>query len=241
MISRLQEEKINAIFFVIRINERIHQKLKITFEQICRLFKGKYIWKQIGIILTYPYDNISEKHKEKGKIIIQEVLNIAENEYKEIIRTQDQNNRVCDPNEKLVDNLNCFYVKIPEEGEYYDDNSIKEIKRIKSLVKYYPPITLVQSEFIVKKEISKDIKTAFERNGEESGVYSVLRENKGLAFGLGLGLIVSPLTVLGGLVAGGIVNKTVEVYDEEVIYWSTGRIEKNKINIRHQNLLGNEI
>ena len=41
--------------------------------------------------------------------------------------------------------------------------------------------------------------------------------------------------------AGGIANKTVEVYDEEVIYWSTGRIEKNKINIRHQNLLGNEI
>ena len=241
MISRLQEEKINAIFFVIRINERIHQKLKITFEQICRLFKGKYIWKQIGIILTYPYDNISEKHKEKGKIIIKEVLNIAENEYKEIIRTQDQNNRICDPNEKLVDNLNCFYVKIPEEGEYCDDYSIKEIKRIKSLVKYYPPITLVQSEFIVKKQIIKDIKTVIERNGEESGVYSVLRENKGLAFGLGLGLFVSPLTVLGGLVAGGIVNKTVEVYDEEVIYWSTGRIEKNKINIRHQNLLGNEI
>ena len=241
MISKLQEEKINAIFFVIRINERIHQKLKITFEQICRLFKGKYIWKQIGIILTYPYDNISEKHKEKGKIIIKEVLNIAENEYKEIIRTQDQNNRVCDPNEKLVDNLNSFYVKIPEEGEYYDDYSIKEIKRIKSLVKYYSPITLVQSEFIVKKEIIKDIKTAIERNGEESGVYSVLRENKGLAFGLGLGLFVSPLTVLGGLMAGGIANKTVEVYDEEVIYWSTGRIEKNKINIRHQNLLGNEI
>ena len=241
MISRLQEEKINAIFFVIKINERIHQKLKITFEQICRLFKGKYIWKQIGIILTYPYDNISEKHKEKGKIIIKEVLNIAENEYKEIIRTQDPNNRICDPNEKLVDNLNSFYVKIPEEGEYYDDNSIKEIKRIKSLVKYYPTITLVQSEFIVKKQIIKDIKTVIERNGEESGVYSVLRENKGLAFGLGLGLLVSPLTVLGGLVAGGIVNKTVEVYDEEVIYWSTGRIEKNKINIRHQNLLGNEI
>ena len=108
-------------------------------------------------------------------------------------------------------------------------------------MKYYPPITLVQSEFIVKKEIIKDIKNAIGRNGEESGVYSVLRENKGLAFGLGLGLIVSPLTVLGGLVAGGIVNKTVEVYDEEVIYWSTGRIEKNKINIRHQNLLGNEI
>ena len=241
MISKLQEEKINAIFFVIKINERIHQKLKITFEQICRLFKGKYIWKQIGIILTYPYDNISEKHKEKGKIIIQEVLNIAENEYKEIIRTQDQNNRVCDPNEKLVDNLNCFYVKIPEEGEYYDDYSIKEIKRIKSLVKYYPPITLVQSEFIVKKEIIKDIKTVIERNGEESGVYSVLREKKGLAFGLGLGLIVSPLTVLGGLVAGGIANKTVEVYDEEVIYWSTGRIEKNKINIINENILGNEI
>ena len=152
MISRLQEEKINAIFFVIKINERIHQKLKITFEQICRLFKGKYIWKQIGIILTYPYDNISEKYKEKGKIVIQEVLNIAENEYKEIIRTQDPNNRICDPNEKLVDNLNCFYVKIPEEGEYYDDYSIKEIKRIKSLVKYYPPITLVQSEFIIKKK-----------------------------------------------------------------------------------------
>ena len=241
MISKLQEEKINAIFFVIKINERIHQKLKITFEQTCRLFKGKYIWKQIGIILTYPYDNISEKYKEKGKIVIQEVLNIAENEYKEIIRTQDPNNRICDPNEKLVDNLICFYVKIPEEGEYYDDYSIKEIKRIKSLVKYYPTITLVQSEFIVKKQIIKDIKTVIERNGEESGVYSVLRENKGLAFGLGLGLIVSPLTVLGGLVAGGIVNKTVEVYDEEVIYWSTGRIEKNKINIRHQNLLGNEI
>ena len=241
MISRLQEEKINAIFFVIKINERIHQKLKITFEQICRLFKGKYIWKQIGIIFTHSYNNIKEEHKERGKKFIQEVLNIVENEYKEIIRTQDPNNRICDPNEKLVDNLNCFYIKIPEEGEYYDDYSIKEIKRIKSLVKYYPPITLVQSEFIVKKEIIKDIKTAVERNGEESGVYSVLRENKGLAFGLGLGLFVSPLTVLGGLVAGGIVNKTVEVYDEEVIYWSTGRIEKNKINIRHQNLLGNEI
>ena len=100
---------------------------------------------------------------------------------------------------------------------------------------------ILWTSLVIFWEIIKDIKTAIERNGEESGVYSVLRENKGLAFGLGLGLFVSPLTVLGGLVAGDIVNKTVEVYDEEVIYWSTGRIEKNKINIRHQNLLGNEI
>ena len=71
---------------------------------------------------------------------------------------------------------------------------------------------------------------------------SVLRSNGGLA-GLGLGLLSSPLSLLGGILAvrSGVVGEPLEVYDEEVIYWSTGRIEKNKINIRHQTILGNEI
>ena len=244
MISNLKNEKINAIFIVYNINERrLDQIMKLTIQQICRLFKGKYIWKQIGIIFTYSFDNISEKHKERGKELIKAILNTVENEYKEIIRTQDQNNKICDPNEKLVDTLNNFYIQIPEDDGPYDyKHSLEEINKIKNLVKYYPPITQVQSEFIVKKEIIKDIKTSISRDGEESVFPSILRSNRGLA-GLGLGLLSSPLSLLGGILAvrSGIVGDIVEVYDEEVIYWSTGRIEKNKINIRHQSLLGYEI
>ena len=244
MISNLQNEKINAIFIVSNINERrLDQSMKLTIQQICRLFKGKYIWKQIGIIFTYTLDNISEKQKERGKEIIKAILNTAENEYKEIIRTQDQNNKNCDPNEKLVDTLNYFYIQIPEEDESYDyKHSLEEINKIKNLVKYYPPITQVQSEFIVKKEIIKDKKATIARDGEESVFPSVLRSNGGLA-GFGLGLLSSPLSLLGGILAvrSGVVGEPLEVYDEEVIYWSTGRIEKNKINIRHQTILGNEI
>ena len=243
MISNLKNEKINAIFIVYNINERrLDQIMKLTIQQICRLFKGKYIWKQIGIIFTYSFDNISEKHKERGKELIKAILNTVENEYKEIIRTQDQNNKICDPNEKLVDTLNNFYIQIPEDDGPYDyKHSLEEINKIKNLVKYYPPITQVQSEFIVKKEIIKDIKTAIARDGEESVFPSILRSNRGLA--VGLGILSSPLSLLGGILAvgSGVVGEPVEIYDEEVIYWSTGKIEKKKINIRHQSLLGNEL
>ena len=41
---------------------------------------------------------------------MKKILETAENEYKEIIKNQNQNNKTCEPNEKIVKSLNCFYV-----------------------------------------------------------------------------------------------------------------------------------
>ena len=48
--------------------------------------------------------------------MMKKILEIAENEYKEIIKNQNQNNKTCDPNEKIVKSLNCFYVN-PKKKE----------------------------------------------------------------------------------------------------------------------------
>ena len=162
MIKTFKKEKINAIFIVLNGQIcRFDEGMKQMIREICKLFMGKYIWKQIGIIFTrYGYDE--EQHEEikmRAKNFVKEVLKTAEEEYKEIIKNQDENNKTCDPKEKIADTLKCFYVNAKRKRNgTYDSDTLKEIQKIKNLVKDYPPINKVQSKFIVKKDIIKDQK-----------------------------------------------------------------------------------
>ena len=162
MIKTFKKEKMNAIFIVLNGQIcRFDEGMKQMIREICKLFMGKYIWKQIGIIFTrYGYDE--EQHEEikmRAKNFVKEVLKTAEEEYKEIIKNQDQNNKTCDPNEKIANTLKCFFVNAKrKKNGTYDAETLKEIHKIKNLVKDYPPINKVQSKFIVKKEIKKDQK-----------------------------------------------------------------------------------
>lgn len=162
MIKTFKNEEMNAIFIVLNGQVcRFDEGMKQMIKEICKLFMGKYIWKQIGIIFT-RYGNDKEQQEEikmKGNNLVKEILEIAEEEYKEIIKKQDENDKKCDPNEKIVDTLKCFFVNAKrKENDLYDSETLIEIEKIKNLVKDYPPINKVQSKFIVKKEIIKDKK-----------------------------------------------------------------------------------
>ena len=160
MIETFKKEEMNAIFIV--LNGQIclfDEGMKQMIREICKLFMGKYIWKQIGIIFTrYGYDEKQhEEIKKQANNLVKEVLKEAEEEYKDIIKNQDQNNKTCDPNEKIVETLKCFFVNAKrKENDTYDSETLNVIQKIKNLVKDYPPINKIQSKFIVKKEIIKD-------------------------------------------------------------------------------------
>jgi len=85
-------------------------------------------------------------------------LNIAENEYQNIVSNQTEDFKTCDPNEKLVDTLKCFYVNAKKKRNVYDIHTLNEIENIKKLVRNYPPITKIQSKFVIKRELLKDQK-----------------------------------------------------------------------------------
>ena len=74
---------------------------------------------KIGLIFThYGYDEDTQADvRETGNKIMKKILETAENEYKEIIKNQNQNNKTCDPNEKIVKSLNCFYVNKKKKRE----------------------------------------------------------------------------------------------------------------------------
>ena len=160
MIETFKKEEMNAIFIV--LNGQIclfDEGMKQMIREICKLFMGKYIWKQIGIIFTrYGYDEKQhEEIKKQANNLVKEVLKEAEEEYKDIIKNQDQNNKTCDPNEKIVETLKFFFVNAKrKENDTYDSETLNVIQKIKNLVKDYPPINKIQSKFIVKKEIIKD-------------------------------------------------------------------------------------
>jgi len=162
MIKTFKKEKLNAIFLVFNGQVcRFGEGMKQIIREICKLFMGKYIWKQIGIIFTrYGYDeDQQEEIRKRSKNFVKEILKIAEEEYKEIVKNQDENNKTCDPNEKITDNLKCFFVNAKRrKNKQYDSQTLEEVEKIKNLAKNYPPINKVQSKFIVKKEIKKDIK-----------------------------------------------------------------------------------
>ena len=104
MIETFKKEEMNAIFIV--LNGQIclfGEGMKQMIREICKLFMGKYIWKQIGIIFTrYGYDEKQhEEIKKQANNLVKEVLKEAEEEYKDIIKNQDQNNKTCDPNKKI--------------------------------------------------------------------------------------------------------------------------------------------
>ena len=204
MILTFKKEKINALFLVFngqvcRIDEGMKQVIRMT----CKCFIGKYIWKQIGIIFTH-YGNDEEEQEEvrvRSKNFVKEVLKTAEEEYKNICKFQDQNNKTCASYEKLTQTLNCFYInaKKKKNGKY-DDNTLKEIEKIKNTIKDYPPINIVQSKFIVKVEKLKDQK------GDVSNVLKTEIEKGFLAslktlgcYTLGFGnILATPIYLLEG-------------------------------------------
>lgn len=68
MINRFKKEEMNAIF-IFHNGEicRIDKSLEKVIRQICKLFTGKYIWNQIGIIFThYGYDK-EDQDAVKGR------------------------------------------------------------------------------------------------------------------------------------------------------------------------------
>ena len=161
MINTFKKEKMNAIF-IVNNGEicRIDDSLEKVIRQICKLFVGKYIWKQIGIIFTHYGTDIEDQEEIRGreKDYVKRILNIAENEYQNIVSNQTEDFKTCDPNEKLVDTLECFYVNAKKKRNVYDIHTLKEIENIKELVRNYPPITKIQSKFVIKRELLKDQK-----------------------------------------------------------------------------------
>lgn len=91
--------------------------VKQVIREICKLFMGKYIWKQIGFIFThFGYDEKQQDEvKQRESNYVKEVLQTTEKEYQEIIKNQDENNKACDPKEKIVNYLECFYVNAKRE------------------------------------------------------------------------------------------------------------------------------
>lgn len=77
-------------------------------------------------------------------------MKIADDEYKNIIKNQDQNDKICDEKEILTNNLKCFYVNAKKKNNKYDSHTLNEIEEIKKLARNYPPITKIQSKFIKK-------------------------------------------------------------------------------------------
>ena len=161
MINTFKKEKMNAIF-IVNNGEicRIDDSLEKVIRQICKLFVGKYIWKQIGIIFTHYGTDIEDQEEIRGreKDYVKRILNIAENEYQNIVSNQTEDFKTCDPNEKLVDTLKCFYVNAKKKRNVYDIHTLNEIENIKKLVRNYPPITKIQSKFVIKRELLKDQK-----------------------------------------------------------------------------------
>ena len=198
MIERFKQEKMNAIF-IVHNGEicRIDDSLEKVIRQICKLFVGKYIWKQIGIIFTHYGTDIEDQEEIRGreKDYVKKILNIAENEYQNIVSNQTEDFKTCDPNEKLVDTLQCFYVNAKKKRNVYDIHTLKEIENIKELVRNYPPITKIQSKFVIKRELLKDQKGDPEnivKKQLKTGFVPFLKRAGCYAFGL-INIIDTPL------------------------------------------------
>ena len=159
MINSFKKEQMNAIFIVNNREVcRIDDCLEKVIRQICKLFVGKYIWKQIGIIFTHYGTDMEDQNEIRGreKDYVKKILQIAENEYQNILSNQTEGFKTCDPNEQLVDTLKCFYVNAKKKRNRYDDHTLNEIENIKKIVRNYPPITKIQSKFVIKRELLKD-------------------------------------------------------------------------------------
>ena len=209
MINRFKKEEMNAIF-IIHNGEicRIDKSLEKVIRQICKLFTGKYIWNQIGIIFThYGYDkDDQEEIKGREKQFVNKVLKIAEDEYNNILKNQDQNDKKCDENEILTNNLKCFYVNAKKKRNQYDAHTLNEIEEIKKIVRNYPPITKIQSKFVKKIEVRRDLKGVPEtilKTEKEKGFMGGLKTAG--AYGLGvLNIIYTPIHLVGAGVCKGI-------------------------------------
>jgi hypothetical protein len=226
MIEKFEDEKMNAIF-IVHNGEicRIEESLKKMIRQICNLFIGKYIWKQIGIIFThYGYDEEEQKEmKEREKNFVKQILEIAEDEYGNIIRNQNENDKKCDESEPLVDNLKCFYVNANKSKDQYDANTLQQIEEIKQLARNYLTIDKVQSKFIIKKVVKRDVKgneKTVLKTEKESGFFAGLKTLG--CYGLGfLGAAMGPPNILNGWVYKGIGlafdNNLLNHYDNEFL------------------------
>ena len=209
MISRFRKEEMNAIF-IVHNGEicRIDYSLKNVIRQICNLFIGKYIWNQIGIIFThYGYDEEDQKEiKGREKEFVKKILKVAEEEYEEIIKNQDENHKTCDSSLKLVDTLKCFYVNAKKKKNKYDDHTLQQIEEIKKLVRTYPPITKVQSKFITKKEYRRDMKGDIKtilKTQKEKGIVAGLKKAGCYGIGVFEGIYM-PVHYINGAIFKGI-------------------------------------
>ena len=202
MINTFKKEQMNAIFIVNNGNIcRIDDSLEKVIRQICKLFVGKYIWKQIGIIFTHYGTDIEEQDEIRGreKGYVKKILQIAENEYQNIVRNQTEDCKTCDSNEKLVDTLNCFYVNAKKKRNRYDDHTLNEIENIKKLVRNYPPITKIQSKFVIKRELLKDQKgdpKNIVKKQLKTGFIPFLKRTGCYAWGL-INIFATPMYLLG--------------------------------------------
>jgi len=227
MIEKFKEEKMNAIFIVhngeICI---IDESLKKMIRQIWNLFIGKYIWKQIGIIFTHygSDENKQKEMKEREKDFVKQILEIAEDEYGNIIKNQNENDKKCDASEPLVDNLKCFYINANKNKDQYDNSTLQQIEEIKQLARNYPTIDKVQSKFIIKKVVKRDVKgnekTVLKKE-KESGFFAGLKTLG--CYGLGvLGVAMAPQCMLNGLVYKGIGltfdNNSLNHYGDRFLY-----------------------
>ena len=62
--------------------------------------------------------------KEREKNFVKQILEIPEDEYENIIRNQNENDKKCNASEPLVDNLKCFYVNANKSKGQYDVNTL---------------------------------------------------------------------------------------------------------------------
>ena len=192
------------LLFINGVDCRFENSIKNIIKSICKIFMGKYIWKQIGLIFThYGYDVDTQADvKETGNKMMKKILEIAENEYKEIIKNQNQNNKTCDPNEKIVKSLNCFYVNSKKKGDgQYDLHSLEEIEKIKNFVENLMPIDKVQSKFIVSKKLLKDQKSDISKElikVKDKGVLAGLKTLGCYALGVTNAIYTPAYALLGG-------------------------------------------
>ena len=105
---------------------------------------------------------------------MENILKIADNEYENIIKNQNQNEIRCDRNEKITETLKCFYLNTEKVDNKYDIQTLNEIEKIKELIKDYPSINKIQSKFVTKIELKKDLK------GESKNIdiRDIIRENE---------------------------------------------------------------
>lgn len=225
-LEKFKTAKINMIGMVWNItNQRGDTKLKEFVELVCEMFVGKYIWKHIAIIFTYfPFDKEDrDEYKKNEKDFIKVIIDIAKDKYRRIIENQPDDYRVQDINERLVDNIKCFYISKKRKDGKYDPDTIKELNKIKKFAATLSPIDKVTSRILKNIEIKDNLYDSYDEDVEikDKGFFGVAKRF--------VGHVAMPFCKVGALIdgigaslIGKAINKEKEIQDftddmEEVI------------------------